>query len=305
MLTHEKFGVRLYVGTSNDAEALGQEILTKLATITGAVEADVLKKLARRRMTEGRVTVLNQAAYLRRMYEYFRERAEKSLKDSEAADTKELGEPGEPDWLTKGSSRHFQRLETGSFNALAAINAYFSWLEHVLVLALAFTDQDASEGTLDRHMRAPWSEKFRRVLDMQEADANRMLGRLREVAETYRNPYAHGGFDKLGATVSVHLPGIGPVPARLTDVRRSPHFALYPFAPDSFADVINVFAAVDGFLRTGPLRLAIRYVEYNMDVPVDKRSRHQIRNAMASDERFEALLSRWSRLVDQYANMDF
>jgi hypothetical protein len=309
MLTHEKFGVRLYVGSrgreGDCSKRLGHEIVGKLRAIVRTLERDVLKDLADERLTEGRVTVMNQAVRLRAAYEHFRDEAATMLAASEAQDTKEMGTPGDEGGLFAGVSRHFERLELGSFNAIAAINAYFSWLEHVLVLALAFTDVEPGEGRLMDHIGAKWGDQFRRVFGTQDADARQALARLHEVAETYRNTYAHGGFDKLGATIGIHVDGIGVVPARLTDVRRSPHFELYPFAPASFANVVSVLDGIDEFLRNGPRRLAISFAESGMDVPFDDESREEFRRATATDRTFSEFKERRARMIDDYENMDF
>ena len=232
----------------------------------------------------------NQHHRLRRAYEHFRTEAEQILAASEADDTRELGTVEEGDFLSRGISKMFQRLEVGGFNAIAAINAYFSWLEHVLTLAFAFGGADPAGGTLRDHIGNRWGDKFRRVFNTQDTDANRILGRLHEVAEDYRNTFGHGGFDKLGATVGVQIEGIGPIPARLTDVRRSPHFELYPFAPLSFEQVTAVLDEVDRFLHEHPAtKYAVAFIESGFDVPFDPDSRREYADAMKSRPLHEVL----------------
>jgi hypothetical protein len=69
-----------------------------------------------------------------------------------------------------------------------------------------------------------WRDKFKRVYDINaDATAKRLHDRLHEVSETYRNTYGHGGFDKEGGAIYFHVPEVGALPARLTDVRDSPH----------------------------------------------------------------------------------
>jgi hypothetical protein len=200
--------------------------------------------------------------------------------------------------------RSWERQEHGSFAAIAAINAYFSWLEHVLVLALLFTDVDPRDSTLDDHIGDKWGEKFKRVFDVQEPDANRVLAQLHEIAETYRNTFGHGGFDKQGATIGIHIEGIGAVPARLTDVRRSPHFELFPFGPATFRGVTATLDEVDRFLREGPRAIAMRYIEAGLDVPFDGRSRTRIRTAMRNPKGFDEWMERRMTEVGDYLNMD-
>jgi hypothetical protein len=309
MLTHEKFGVRLYLGVAEDgggSQRLAAEIVGKLNAIVKTIEKEALQDLAEQKLDNGEVTLRNQHHRLRRAYEHFRTEAEQILAASEADDTRELGTVEEGDFLLRGISKTFQRLEVGGFNAIAAINAYFSWLEHVLTLALAFGGADPAGGTLRDHIGNRWGDKFRRVFNTQDTDANRILGRLHEVAEDYRNTFGHGGFDKLGATVGVQIEGIGPIPARLTDVRRSPHFELYPFAPLSFEQVTAVLDEVDRFLHEHPAtKYAVAFIETGFDVPFDPDSRREYADAMKSEDRFTRFLDERGEEIDRIANMEF
>jgi hypothetical protein len=309
MLAYEKFGVRLYLDVAEDgggSERLAAEVVGKLNAIVKTIERESLQDLAERKLENGEVTLRNQHHRLRRAYEHFRAEAEETLAASEADDTRELGTVEEGDLLSRGISKMFRRLEVGGFNAIAAINAYFSWLEHVLTLALAFGSTDPAGGTLRDHIGNRWGDKFRRVFDTQDAAANRVLARMHEVAEDYRNTFGHGGFDKLGATVGVQIEGIGAIPARLTDVRRSPHFELYPFAPVSFAEVTAVLDEVDRFLREHPAtKHAMEFIESGFDVPFDSDSRREYADEMTSDERFRTFLAKRAEELDCLANMEF
>lgn len=307
MLADQKFGLRLYLDVPKDRDPakVAPEIGGKLAAIIRTLEKDVLADLGQARFDEGRVTVRNQSHRLRDAYEHFRAEAEEQLATSEADDTHEMGEPGDPDGgIFKGFQKHMERLATGSYNGLAASMSYFSWLEHVLVLMLAFTEIDPSNGTLRRHIGDSWQDKFRRIFDISDRDAARILGRLQEVAEQYRNTYAHGGFDKAGATIGVHIDGIAPVPARLSDVRRAPQFEIYPFSPASFGDLTTVFDEVDSFLRNGPRRLAMQYVQAGLHVVFDEETREEYRDAMADDGKFTGYIDRQNELLDAYLNFE-
>jgi hypothetical protein len=308
MLTYEKFGVRLYLdlGEGGGSGQLAAEIVGKLNAIVKTVERDSLRDLAEQKFDDGEVTLRNQHYRLRRAYDHFRAEAERLLAASEAEDTRELGTIEEGDLLSRGISKKFQRLEVGGFNAIAAINAYFSWLEHVLTLALAFDGTDPAGGTLREHIGNRWGDKFRRVFGTEDSNANRVLGRLHEVAEDFRNTFGHGGFDKLGATVGVQLEGIGAIPARLTDVRRSPHFELYPFAPLSFAEVTAVLDEVDGFLHQhASTKHAMTFIESGLDVPFDPDSRHEYADAMESEDRFARWLAERGEEIERIENMEF
>jgi hypothetical protein len=60
-----------------------------------------------------------------------------------------------------------------------------------------------------------WSEKIKEAFNLGTTPTRAdHYNRLHDIAETYRNMYAHGGLDKEGAAVWVHLPDLGAIPAR-------------------------------------------------------------------------------------------
>lgn len=309
VIRHEKFGLRLYIDRGGlhgrDSSTVAEDILSKLRALITAAERDILKDLAARRLDDGRVTLVNQNHPLRGAYEHFRREAQESLAASRDPDTTEIGEPGTDGWLTIGLSRRFERTEIGSYNGLAAINAYFSWLEHVLVLMFAFASEPPTKSRLASHIGNRWADKFKSIFDMHEPDTGRVYADLHDIAETYRNTYGHGGFDKRGAAIAVHVEGIGAVPAALSDIRSSPHFEAYPFATESFTDVTTKLDRVDAFLQHGPMSLAKRYIDSGLDAAFDPSSRSALLRAARSVENMERLIERRSKMVDDYLNMDW
>ena len=89
----------------------------------------------------------------------------------------------------------------GAWEAIAAVGAYFSLLEHESVLVSAFADVTPGGGALLSFIGDWWSDKFRRLFDMGDAATNRVHQHLHEIAETYRNPYSHGGLRRRFALV--------------------------------------------------------------------------------------------------------
>lgn len=196
---------------------------------------------------------------------------------------------------------------SGAYNALAAINAYFSYLEHALVLVLPFTDFEPTAESITGFIGMRWRDKFKRVFDVNaDATAKRLHDRLHDVSETYRNTYGHGGFDKEGGAIYFHVPEVGALPARLTDVRGSPHFDLIPVGSLDFEEMCGLFDEVDEFLGTSEItRFGMRYAEAGMDVQYDQRARTRFAEAMESDERFDELLDSDSHAETMAINMDW
>lgn len=286
-IAHRKFGVRLSVGVSDEGEArkIADEIVLKLSKAVRVVEMGLLREYGERRVASGDITIVNQFQWLYGMYRHFRESAEASF----AARRNENRREPPPGFaaLARLLNRALTFDRTGAFNALAAINAYFSYLEHVLVLVLPFSDFDPGTESVTDFIGMRWRDKFKRVFDINGTTAKRLHDRLHEVSETYRNTYGHGGFDKEGGAIYFHVPGLGALPTRLTDVRESPHFELIPVDSIDFEEVCAVFDELDEFLRSSPRsRYGFRYAEAGMDVRFDASARMRFAEAMESVERF-------------------
>ena len=90
-----------------------------------------------------------------------------------------------------------------------AVDAYFSRLEHLFVIAAAFVptalDVDGLRGVLS----ANCGERARRVLDLSDTAVKKTYDRLFGIREDWRNPLAHGGFHVGDASLYFHLPASG------------------------------------------------------------------------------------------------
>ncbi|MDZ7931836.1 MAG: hypothetical protein U5N21_17995 [Rhodococcus sp. (in: high G+C Gram-positive bacteria)] len=263
-LASEKFGVRLYVTTVDEdqAQKVTTEITKKVSSAVEAVEK-MIESAAPNLFGQGHATVVNQHFHLRHAYEYFRQRAldptsiETVTTERHSADGTFLGAS-----IADGPAR----MQVNAVNDLvAAITAYLSLLEHHLVLALGFQEFDPPTDNLSAIIGLPWGQKYERILG-KGGLASTYRVRLTEIVERWRNMYAHGGFEKKHTgSVYLHVQGVGPLPAGLTNVRSSPLFTLFPANPTDIADVFSFFDEFDMWLRT-TLPEAMAWVESGLDV---------------------------------------
>lgn len=194
----------------------------------------------------------------------------------------------------------------GSHNALAMVNAAFSAIEHALVLALPFTDSARRVSVRDL-IRERWSGKFKCIYDVtRDTTAHHYYRRLNDAAEEWRNPYSHGGFDKMGGGVYVHFRRVGVIPAALTNVRVDPELSFMPTRQDDFAALCSLFDSVEKFMKAHHnTRLAMRYIEGGLSVSYDHKSIDRYQAALSSDEAFDNFCEYQAHLEDMYANMDW
>ena len=297
-LAHRKCGLRLEVwgADSEQAEALARAFFARLRKAIAVLDKQVLLPVAATQLAAGRVTVGNKYHQLRGHYGYFREVVEACL-------------AGEGRWMADGraSGRLFPREQEAFINFTAAVHAYFSWLEHALVLVLPFAGFDRTHDDLRAVIGASWREKFKQVFDVAtDQHANRVLSRLIELSERTRNTWSHGAFDKEEGLLYVHLPSIGATPMRVSDYSKNVHFAGLMGVHVDFPGSWRLLDEIDAFLNASPVsRHGMRYAEAGLQVVFDSRSRRRYSEAMQSDEEFERFIERESEREDRVHNMDW
>jgi hypothetical protein len=312
-IASEKFGLRVYLGEDPDAgqdgapdsAEVGRTVVAKLSAATRCLERHVLTVLGAEQVAAGSLTIHNQAAPLRRMYEYFRRLATDAYAGNGVL-------ARDHDERSKGTVllSQFRSLadETeGFYAAMAMTVAYFSLLEHLLVLVLPATGFDPSAEPLTGFIGLRLFQKWDRVFGAAgDPAAGALRERLHLCAERWRNPYGHGGFDKRNGTLSFHVPGVGAFPVLLSDVRTHPSFRFVPTREDSFDQVCVLFDEIDEWLRTGPVSHGIFWAESGLDVQFDAQHLAEFRKAMSRGwDAFEEFVMNRSYAVDIAMNMDW
>jgi hypothetical protein len=311
-MASQKFGLRLYVipepGSAETAEVIAGQVVTRLRKALRIVERNILADYAKVQLDHGRLTIANRAHVHRGMYHHFRDAAVAAFTDAEHPP----GPPPSTDItaifteIAAGLGEQFRQSQVGAWEAIAAVGAYFSLLEHELVLVSAFAEVTPEGGALLSFISARWSDRFRKLFDMGDTATNRVHQQLHEIAETYRNPYSHGGFLKQGASLWFHLEGIGAIPAGLSDIRSSPHFELFPVRAERFETICSELDAADEWLRNGIYQAGFEWIDAGLDVAFDADSRREYRAfADAPPEARAAAISRKGEFADRAANMDF
>lgn len=305
-LALQKFGLRIYLRTDRpeeEARATQAQIAKQLRSSMRTVE-NVVKAAAPDLLKRGQATVKNQHTSLLRAYQYFRERAEnpEHIEDEQTELDPVPGTPHMGGWSFKSGKI---QMDLNSFHdMIAAINAYISLLEHDLVLALAFCEFDPDVDNLTEFIGSRWGEKWDRILG-KDGDAEQHWHRLFDVAERWRNPYSHGGFEKgHSATIWIHTPGVNAaLPVGLTRVTESPVFSFSPGSESTIAQIFAVFDEIDRWMAKR-LPEASGWTASDLDVRYDEDFRSLLAQARAEGD-FEGFLSYSEYAHDQFVNMDF
>jgi hypothetical protein len=301
-LEHGKFGMRV-AAVNAECDSLTDDLIR---TINRAfpVADRVLQPQIDAQVRAGNVTIRNQHYMLHRRYEFFREKASVAYKQPRPS----LGD-AVAESLAGGKPRSVDILKNdreGFFYGSAAIDAFFSWLEHVLVLLLPFVGYDPAVDDLPEFISRPWKGKLKRVWNLPaDKDAMALYDSLSAIKERFRNSVAHGGFEKGDSSLLIHLPGVGAVPATLSRFRRSAHYGWFPLKEASLSDVCALFDRVEAYLNDGPTHYGLRFAESGLDVAFDPESRQEYRDAALGEDLFEDFIEHLAGLSDMMTNMDW
>jgi hypothetical protein len=305
-LAYQKFGVRLYIAkngvAAQDSLQYMGEIVGKLNRAARIIEEQVLNPYAMTQISKGNITVANQYGRLDDMYRYFRQQASRSFSNKP-----EPAQKGDEFFGTLVALSSMLGTQTdGFYNALAMLDAYFSRLEHLLVVVLPFINFSATTNNLVDIISSQWADKYKRVFDINsDRSAKQYYDKLYDIKERFRNTFAHGGFEKKGASLYFHLPEIGTLPAQLTNIKNSPHFNFLPIDDADFNNVCSLFDQFDEWLKSGKARFGVLYAESGLDVPFDAESIREHEVAMNSEDDFQNLLDYRDYLSDMHTNMEY
>lgn len=268
----------------------------------------MLSACAKVQISEGNLTVVNRMAVFDNRYRYFRELADQAFlpaePDQPTPDT--VGGPILAD-MSRRLNEFLGRSEEGYFASGAMVDAYFSRLEHHVLLLRAFVGRPLDGGGFKRFLAKTWNDRLKEIVgDDFGAKWGRSLGKLRDVKATIRNPLAHGGIENDDGAFYFHMPRVGAIPGNLSRHRGRLQTSFFPIAELEHAEICTLFDQVDVFLAEGTLELPSEFVSAGLDAQFDEQSLARFATALAEGpEAVEALISKLSREWERHANMDY
>ncbi|SIT57203.1 conserved hypothetical protein [Mesorhizobium prunaredense] len=301
LIEHRKFGVGVFTQDAGDLEAAKRiAILVK----KGVRRAEpYFKWKADQAVAASQFNVVNNAGVLLRRYQYLKAqfdaaRAEAERRKDEAIETK------------FGNATSYKRpyhglAQEAQWLAMAAIDAFFSWTEHIFVHLAILNGAITTGVQFSGVSGAEWGVKFKQALDLGEATTKNHFDGLVDIRRQLRNFVAHGAFGKDGETLYFHS-SAGAVPVLLDVTAKASKFSLNE---ELEFDAAHAFAATEGFiayLSAGPCRPAWVYVqEFGLPLILTMAQDGTYRDAMASPEEMERFAYQLASRMDDAANMDW
>lgn len=288
-----------------------------LARVTGQLSGSLklleplLKIYATAQIAEGNLTLQNRMRMYEDRYRYFRGLADRAFAfepiEEPVASRKKASDV---DLLQAAVARINRKGEAdghGFYASSAMVDAWFSGLEHRMLLLRAFLGRPIANGDFPAFLAAKWDDRFVALFDDGiETSTGTLLGQLRDVKAVIRNPLAHGGVENDGGAFYFHLPRVGAVPANLSRYRGRLKMSFFPIVAGTHEETCQLFDAVDALLTSGPFELANEFVRWGIDPQFDAKSIAEYGEAIAEGgEAVEALVDHLGRLWERHVNMDY
>ena len=171
LLSHRKFGFRLHcLPAARPGQEVVQQVMRELNRGIRIADA-LLQPCLEDQVQAGNVTIVNSYHQLSRMYAFFRSKAAKAYdRPSPKPTVLKRDADGKP-----VATHHdpFRYQFQGFWYAFAMIDAYFSRLEHLLILMLPFCGFDPKHESLCEAISSQWGSKFKRLFNLDNDDEAR------------------------------------------------------------------------------------------------------------------------------------
>jgi hypothetical protein len=274
------------------------------------LEEELLVPAANEQIHDCRVAVINRFGEFSHRYQYFRTKADELFAQAEIRPADREGLEGLEIFsaVTAEMNRAAVAEREAFFLSAAMVDAYFSLLEHRLILLRAFTGKPMAPGDFEKLLGANWEGKMATVLDLNSKgkEGKSLLGQLRRIKERIRNPFAHGGVENDRGSIYVQLPGFGAVPGNFSRAKYSVRFNFRPIMPEDHTAMCDVFDRLDEMLEAGDLALPHRLLDSSVDPMFDPETLVEYATAIkGGNEKVEEWIDVWSREWERHQNADY
>lgn len=301
-LALEKLGLFLYLEFDRIKSINYKEITGKIKRAILDIEKHLLIPIAKSQISNANVTISNKYYQLNAMYRYFRDQALNAFN---------LRKKIKKSFSTNDFSKNLNLMnrseKEGSYNTFAMINAYFSLLEHMLVIFLPFSEYDRNKDNLVKFIGATWDIKFRRILGIEDGSESKIFyDKLSSIKEQFRNIVAHGGFAKKGTSLAFHFPIIGTLPVSLgVSSKNSKAFFMTTMDKATYIEICTVFDKFEYWLENTKMVNAFIFIKSGLNLPTDKNTLEEIKINSKNTENFKLWIEEKSIRMMMYENVEY
>jgi hypothetical protein len=307
LISHRKLGLGIFAKATAEDERVAEHIVKAIARGVKAANP-FFDHLAAEAAHRSKLNVRNNSAWLFSRYEYLRDQfREKSASAEGRKGELEKTEEVLPDGtkIVSSSFPAFALRQEAGWLGIAAIDAFFSWTEHVLIHLTILQGKLKTGDAVANLAAAEWSEKVKSAIGLDDAKVKSLFDELLSVRRQVRNYMAHGAFCKHGEAFQFHS-SAGAVPVNLTDPDGRDKFSMW-FGPTF--DEAGAIETAESFIEKlwegerAPAKVYLQ--EAALPVILTYASDGTYDNAMASVEDMEIFVEGLTHEMDNAANMDW
>jgi len=303
-IAHRKMGLGLFVPNAKAEEERAQRIVYLIHKGVKAAEP-YFEWLAEQAIQKSELNVANNSAWLYERYQYLRDAFRNMIAEAEARKDERQVSKADNGTVTITPGPWFVLKKQADWMALSAIEAFFSWTEHVFIHLAILNGRVTSGKQVTELIKADWQEQFKQALDLSEKETKLIFDDLLIIRDQLRNFVAHGAFGKAGEAFDFHS-GAGAVPIVL--IHRRDKYRYSVTDPISLSDEAAI-ATIEKFivqLWSGAREPARIYIQKSrLPLILTMASDGSYARAMRSADDMNDLVEFLSRSFDAAANMDW
>lgn len=306
MIEHRKLGFGVFCRPDDVYEEQASEVV---ALIQKGVRAahPFFESIAANAVSQSKVNLINKSVSLFERFEFFLTQYEQISEDArqradeKIVETKQFGSG-------TVTSYHFPAFELerkAKWLALAAIDSFFSWTEHVFIHLAVLLGNIVTAAEVADLAEAEWTAKFKAVLDLDKLDTKNIYDDLVLIRRQLRNYMAHGAFGKQGEAFTFHS-AVGSVPVLLPHKSDANRFSIVGELVFDERAAIQVIRRFITHLWSEDREPAYRYIqESGLPTIFTMATDGKYQSAMQSLEDMEHLIDYLHYSFDVAANMDW
>lgn len=298
-------GARMGTTPSEEAEADAREIAALIKR--GVSTAEPYFEWRAEQVVKGvNLNVVNHSADLFDRYTFFCDRFKALSAEFELSKVEKLVEKTTLEDCTEITSVRFPSYalqREARWNAQAAIEAFFSWTEHVFIHLAILQGTLRSGKDVAEIAAADWKTKFKAALDVNDTKTHGHYEKLLSLRTQIRNFMAHGAFGKQGEAFRFHS-CVGAVPVRLTHKQKHRYSFTGGLAFDESAAIADIEEFIT-HLWSGPRAPAQHYLGSDLPSILTYVADGTYANAMQSGEQMQEFVDHLTGQIDRAGDMDW
>lgn len=306
LIEHRKFGLGVFASEGPEVEAKAAEVV-RLIKKSVKVSRPYFEWRAKEAAASSRLNVHNRSYELFAQFEYFLQGSQNKVNEANIRKKEKIVKKhrsGGETWTFPA----FASQREAKFLALAAIEAFFSWTEHVFIHIAILRGLVTTGEDVEALATKQWADKFKTALDLSNSSTKSHYDELMLLRRKVRNFIAHGSFGKDGEALSFHS-GAGAVPLRLPDRTETITRQIFSFEEGIEFREEEALERIQSFIAhlwSGDLEPAKVYIqEYGLPLILPYVADGTYKQAMGSVKQMKAFADHLSDEFDRAANMDF